>query len=152
LPEIDIVLQFFGRSKSQRPHLAPTRYRYGRQCSTVLLSKEVSMGMFDGLLGGIVGAGMVSVVTNIIEQHGGVQGVVSQFEKSGLGATVSSWVGTGPNQPISPDDVHKALGPDLLQQLSQKSGLSVQDLAQRLSQVLPQAVDKLTPEGQLPKP
>jgi uncharacterized protein YidB (DUF937 family) len=117
----------------------------------LIVREEVSMGMFDGLLGGIVGAGMVSVVTNIIEQHGGVQGVVSQFEKSGLGATVSSWVGTGPNQPISPDDVHKALGPDLLQQLSQRSGLSVQDLAQRLSQVLPQAVDKLTPEGELPK-
>ena len=48
-------------------------------------------------------------------------------------------------------DPHKALGPDLLQQLSQKSGVSVQDLAQRLSQVLPQAVDTLTPDGQLPK-
>ena len=109
------------------------------------------MGMFDGLLGGIVGAGMVSVVSNIIEKHGGLQGVVSEFEKNGLGATVKSWVGTGPNQPISAEEVHKALGPDLLQQLSQKSGLSVQDLAQRLSQVLPQAVDRLTPDGQLPK-
>ena len=109
------------------------------------------MGMFDGLLGGIVGAGMVSVVNNLIEKHGGLQGVVSQFEKSGLGATVNSWVGTGPNQPISEDEVHKALGPELLQQLSQRSGLSVQDLAQRLSQVLPQAVDTLTPDGRLPK-
>jgi uncharacterized protein YidB (DUF937 family) len=109
------------------------------------------MGMLDGLLGGIVGAGMVSVVTNIIEKHGGLQGVVSEFEKNGLGPTVKSWVGTGPNQAISPDDVHKALGPDLLQQLSAKSGLSVQDLAQRLSQVLPQAVDKLTPDGSIPK-
>ena len=58
------------------------------------------------LLGGIVGAGMVSVVNGILEQHGGLQGVVSEFEKNGLGATVKSWVGTGPNQPISPDDVH----------------------------------------------
>ena len=109
------------------------------------------MGMLDGLLGGIVGAGMVSVVNNIIERHGGLQGVVSEFEKNGLGATVKSWVDTGPNQPISPDEVHKALGPDLLQQLSEKSGLSVQDLAQRLSHVLPQAVDKLTPTGAIPK-
>ena len=60
------------------------------------------MGMLDGLLGGIVGAGMVSVVNNIIEKHGGLQGVVNEFEKSGLGATVKSWVGTGPNQAISP--------------------------------------------------
>ena len=109
------------------------------------------MGMFDGLLGGIVGAGMVSVMSDILEKHGGMQGVVSEFEKNGLGATVKSWVGTGPNQPISPDEVHKALGPDLLQQLSEKSGLSVQDLAQKLSQVLPQAVDKLTPDGSIPK-
>jgi uncharacterized protein YidB (DUF937 family) len=109
------------------------------------------MGMFDGLLGGIVGAGMVSVVNGILEQHGGVQGVVSEFEKNGLGATVQSWVGTGPNRTISPDEVHKVLGPDLLQQLSAKSGLSVQDLAQKLAQVLPQTVDKLTPDGAIPK-
>jgi len=109
------------------------------------------MGLFDGLLGGVVGAGMVSIVSGIIEKHGGVQGVVSEFEKSGLGETVKSWVGTGPNQAISPDDVHKALGPDLLRQLSEKSGLSVQDLAQKLSLILPEAVDKLTPGGAIPK-
>ena len=109
------------------------------------------MGVFDGLLGGIVGASMVSVVNGILEKHGGVQGVVGEFERNGLGATVKSWVGTGPNQPISPDEVRQALGPDLLQQLSEKSGLSVQDLTQKLSQVLPQAVDKLTPDGGIPK-
>ena len=109
------------------------------------------MGMLDGLLGGIVGAGMVSVVNNNIEKHGGLQGVVSEFERNGLGGTVKSWVGTGPNQPISSDEVQRALGPDLLQQLAQKSGLSVQDLSQKLSQVLPQAVDKMTPDGTLPK-
>jgi uncharacterized protein YidB (DUF937 family) len=107
--------------------------------------------MFDGLLGGIVGAGMVSVVNGIIEKHGGLQGVVSQFEQNGLGPTIKSWVGTGPNQPISPDQVHQALGSDLLQQLAAKSGLSVQDLAQKLAQVLPQAVDRLTPDGTIPK-
>jgi uncharacterized protein YidB (DUF937 family) len=110
------------------------------------------MGMFDGLLGGIVGAGMVSVVGGIIEKHGGVQGVVSEFEKNGLGATVQSWVGSGPNQTISQDDVHKVLGPELLQQLSEKSGLSVEELTQKLTHVLPKAVDTLTPNGTIPKP
>jgi uncharacterized protein YidB (DUF937 family) len=109
------------------------------------------MGLFDGVLGGIVGAGMVSVVNGVLEQHGGLQGVIGEFEKNGLGQTVKSWVGTGPNQPISPDDVHKVLGADLLQQLAAKSGVSVQELTQRLSQVLPEAVDKLTPNGALPK-
>ena len=109
------------------------------------------MGMLDGLLGGLVGAGMVSVVNDIIAKHGGLQGVVSEFEKNGLGPTVKSWVGTGPNQPISADEVHKALGPDLLQQLSAKSGLSLQELAEKLSQILPQAVDNLTPDGTIPR-
>lgn len=109
------------------------------------------MGMFDGLLGGIVGGSMVAVVNNILEQHGGVQGVVSEFERNGLGQTVRSWVSTGPNQSVSPDDLHRVLGPDLLQQLAAKSGLSVQELTQKLAQVLPQAVDGLTPNGTIPK-
>jgi uncharacterized protein YidB (DUF937 family) len=108
------------------------------------------MGMFDGLLGGIVGAGMVSVVNSVLEKHGGVQGVVNEFERNGLGPTVRSWVSTGPNQPVSPEDVQRALGPELLQQLSQKSGVSVQDLSRKLAEVLPQAVDKMTPNGTIP--
>lgn len=109
------------------------------------------MGMLDGVLGGIVGAGMVSVVNNILEEHGGLQGVVSEFERNGLGPTVRSWVSTGPNQPISPDDLHRVLGSDLLQQLAAKSGFSVEELTQKLSQVLPKAVDGLTPNGAVPK-
>src|SRR5262245_54956015 len=109
------------------------------------------MGMFDGLLGGVVGAGMVSVVNDILAKHGGVQGVVGEFEKNGLGPTVRSWVGTGSNEPISSGDVQRVLGPDLLQELSAKTGLSVQELAEKLSQVLPQAVDRMTPDGAIPK-
>ena len=109
------------------------------------------MGLFDGVVGGVVGAGMVSVVNNIIEKHGGVQGIVDEFEKNGLGTTVKSWVGTGPNEAVSAADVHRVIGPDLLQQLSAKSGLSVQDLAEKLAQVLPLAVDRLTPDGTIPK-
>ena len=109
------------------------------------------MGMLDGLLGGVVGAGMMSVVSDILAKHGGVQGVVNEFERNGLGPTVKSWVGTGPNESISPDQIQKVLGSDLLGQLSAKSGMSMQDLAQKLSQVLPQAVDKMTPDGVIPK-
>lgn len=108
------------------------------------------MGLFDGVLGGIVGAGMVSVVNSIVERHGGLQGVISQFQQNGLGPTVQSWVGTGPNQSISADQIQSALGPDLLRQLSEKSGLSVQDLSHKLAQVLPQAIDTMTPNGSVP--
>ena len=108
------------------------------------------MGMLDGLLGGIVGGGFASIVNDILERHGGLPGVVNEFQRQGFGPTVQSWVSTGPNQPISADQVHQVLGPDLLQQLAAKSGLPVQDLAAKLAQVLPQAVDKMTPDGTIP--
>lgn len=109
------------------------------------------MGLLDGLIGGVVGAGMTNAVNQILERHGGLQGVVSEFERNGFGPTVQSWVGTGANQPIPPDGINRVLGSDLLQQLAAKTGLSVQDLTQRLAQVLPDVVDKLTPNGVLPK-
>ena len=108
------------------------------------------MGLLDGLIGGAVGAGMAKVVSNLIEKHGGVQGLVQQFEQQGLGATVRSWVGTGPNQPISPDQIHQAPGAETIKDLAAKFGLSNDELAKRLASVLPQAVDHMTPGGTLP--
>jgi len=109
------------------------------------------MGIFDGVLGGVVGATMVSVLNNLIEQHGGVQGIVNQFEKQGFGETIKSWVGTGANQPISPDELHWVLGSAQLEALAAKAGISVPELTQRLAQLLPHAVDKVTPDGVVPK-
>src|SRR5580698_4824347 len=105
------------------------------------------MGMFDGLLGGVVGAEMATVVNGLIEKHGGIQGIVSQLEQQGLGGTVRSWVGTGANQPITADQVHQAFGSDTVKELAAKVGMSPEDLAAKLSQMLPQAIDKLTPGG-----
>ena len=110
------------------------------------------MGIFDGVLGGVVGATMVSVLNNVIEQHGGVQGVVDQFEKQGFGETVKSWVGTGANQPVSPDQLHQVLGSAQLQALATKAGLTVPELVKRLAQLLPEAIDKVTPNGVIPNP
>jgi uncharacterized protein YidB (DUF937 family) len=109
------------------------------------------MGFLSGVLGGVVGAEMLTVVEGVLDKHGGVAGVVSQFEKQGLGATVKSWVGTGPNQPISPDQVQQALGADSVSQLAAKAGVGVKDLLSKLSTALPQAIDKLTPSGTVPK-
>jgi len=105
------------------------------------------MGLFDGLLGGIVGAEMATVVNGLIEKHGGIQGIVAQLEQQGLGGTVRSWVGTGANLPISPDQVHQALGSDTVKQIAARLNMTPEDLAAKLSQVLPQAIDKLTPGG-----
>jgi uncharacterized protein YidB (DUF937 family) len=108
------------------------------------------MGMFDGVLGGIVGAEMATVVNGLIQKHGGVQGIVAQLEQQGLGGTVRSWVGSGANQPITPDQIHQAFGSDTITALAAKVGLSPDVLAAKLSQVLPQAIDKLTPAGAVP--
>lgn len=109
------------------------------------------MGLLDGLLGGAVGAEMVTVVNGLIEKHGGVQGIVAQLEQQGLGGTVRSWVGTGTNQPITADQIHQAFGSDTVNLLAAKVGLTPQDLAAKLSAILPQAIDKLTPGGAVPK-
>ena len=109
------------------------------------------MGMFDGILGGAVGAEMATVVNGLIEKHGGVQGIVAQLEQQGLGGTVRSWVGTGANQAITPDQIHQAFGSDIVRELAAKAGLSPDVLAAKLSQVLPTAIDKLTPAGAVPK-
>jgi len=108
------------------------------------------MGLFDGLLGGIVGAEMATVVNSLIQQHGGVAGLVSQFEQQGLGGVARSWVGTGANQPISAAQLAQVLGSGKLGELAAKAGLSPQELAQQLSQALPAAIDKLTPGGAVP--
>ncbi|HEV7614385.1 MAG TPA: YidB family protein [Steroidobacteraceae bacterium] len=105
------------------------------------------MGLFDGLLGGVVGAEMVTVVNGLIEKHGGIQGIIAQLEREGLGGTVRSWVGTGANLPISPDQIHQAFGSDTIKQLAARAGMTPEDLAAKLSQILPQAIDKLTPGG-----
>jgi uncharacterized protein YidB (DUF937 family) len=105
------------------------------------------MGLFDGILGGVVGAEMATVVNGLIEKHGGVQGIVAQLEQQGLGSTVRSWVGTGANQAITPDQIHQAFGSDAVKQIAARLNMTPEDLAAKLSQVLPQAIDKLTPGG-----
>jgi uncharacterized protein YidB (DUF937 family) len=109
------------------------------------------MSLFDGLLGGAVGAEVATAVNTLIEKHGGVQGIVAQLEQQGLGGTVRSWVEPGANQPISPDQVHQAFGADTIREVAAQVGLSPQDLAAKLSAFLPAAIDKLTPAGTVPK-
>src|SRR5579871_2554225 len=98
------------------------------------------MGLIDGLIGGAVGAEVATAVNSLIEKHGGVQGVISQFQKQGLGATVQSWIASGPNQSITPDQVHQVFGADTINSLAAKLGVPPQELATKLSTVLPQAV------------
>jgi uncharacterized protein YidB (DUF937 family) len=82
---------------------------------------------------------------------GGLNTLVQQFEQAGLGHMIQSWIGTGPNPPISPAQLQQVLGSGQLQALATKLGLSPEAVTSQLSQVLPHLVDGLTPNGQLPQ-
>ena len=81
---------------------------------------------------------------------GGLGDLLKQFQQNGQGETANSWVSPGPNKPISPNDLAKALGADQIDHLASQSGLSRDELLNGLSQYLPKVVDHLTPEGRLP--
>ncbi len=80
----------------------------------------------------------------------GLGELAEQFKTSGLGDAASSWIGTGANAPISEQQMEQALGPDLIDGLVRQTGLTRDDLLARLAKVLPEAVDRLTPDGKLP--
>jgi uncharacterized protein YidB (DUF937 family) len=81
---------------------------------------------------------------------GGLGGLLKQFQQAGLGEVVDSWINTGPNKTVAPGKIAEALGPEVIDTLSQRTGLPRDQVVAILSQVLPQAVDQLTPEGRLP--
>jgi uncharacterized protein YidB (DUF937 family) len=81
---------------------------------------------------------------------GGLGELVEQFTKGGEGKTAESWIGKGENAPITESQMEKTLGSDLIDSLVKQTGLSREELLSRLAKTLPEAVDKLTPDGQLP--
>ena len=81
---------------------------------------------------------------------GGLRDLVDRFRRNGQAQAADSWVKTGPNHPLGPDQLEQAIGSDALNTLSQQTGLSREELLARLSRDLPAAVDKFTPDGRLP--
>ena len=93
-----------------------------------------------------------STAGSIIDKarKGGLGELVDHFTKSGEGKTAESWIGKGPNAPITDTQMEKTLGPDLIDTLVKQTGLSREELLARLSKTLPETVDKLTPDGRVP--
>ena len=83
---------------------------------------------------------------------GGFDQLLDSFSRAGQGDLADSWVGTGQNRPVTPHQLEQALGDDTIENLSRRTGLSRDELLRQLSQHLPNAVDRLTPRGQRPKP
>lgn len=131
------------------------------------------MGLLDSILGSVLGGGaaqgqnsgqaaLINAVIQMIANKGagggaggGLGALVGALTQGGLGNVASSWVGTGQNMPVSPDQLQSALGGGgaggILAQLAQQAGMSNGDAASGLSQILPGLVDKLTPDGQVPQ-
>lgn len=122
------------------------------------------VGMMAGGQGGAGGGGqaaLIQAVISLLAQQGGgggasgglggLAGLVQQFQQGGLGDVVGSWISTGQNLPISAEQLQSVLGGNsALAGLAQQAGVSQGDLMGQLSQLLPQVVDQLTPDGQLP--
>lgn len=124
------------------------------------------MGLFDQLagqaldaLGGKAGAAeqggghaeLLSAVMALINQHGGVAGLLQKFQESGLGAQVASWIGSGANAVLSSEQLKSVLGADAIAQLAQHAGVAPDTASTSLAALLPQVIDHLTPNGQLPE-
>ena len=104
-----------------------------------------AQGGLLGKLGGLLSGASASSVLS-----GGLGDLIERFKQSGQGQMADSWVKTGPNQQLAPQQLEQAIVPDVLNTLSQQTGLSREELLSRLTQVLPDAVDKFTPDGRLP--
>jgi uncharacterized protein YidB (DUF937 family) len=94
---------------------------------------------------------VLTTLLNAVNNHpGGVAGLVEAFQQRGLGGVVSSWVGTGANQPVSPQQVQSALGDQQVEDIASKLGVSKEDASSHIAQWLPAVIDHLTPNGQVP--
>ena len=118
------------------------------------------MGLMDQLgqaVGGAMGGQsaqnpLLQALTGLLGQNsggGGLAGIVQAFQKNGLGDIVNSWVSTGQNLPITPDQIKQGLGSDFLSQLAGKAGVSPDAASTQLSSLLPGVIDKVTPNGKI---
>ncbi len=92
---------------------------------------------------------LVGGVIDVLKNKG-VGGILQDFKTKGLGELAESWVGTGENKLISPEQIKQVLGSEKLQQLAQKAGVSEENASKFLGQILPGIIDKLTPQGKVP--
>ena len=93
----------------------------------------------------------IRVLLNPNGPSGGLPGLLEMFKSKGLGHIIESWIGMGPNKPISAGQVKKGLGPDLLEQIAGAVGLSKGAASKQLATYLPNIINKLTPKGEIPK-
>jgi uncharacterized protein YidB (DUF937 family) len=128
----------------------------GRGGSAMLMQIVAAMlanrggGAGGGGLGSVLGSALGGGAGASSGMGGGLGGLLEQLQRAGLGEQVNSWIGTGPNEPVSPEQVGGVLGDDMLGEMQQRTGMDRGDILGQLSQMLPQMVDRSTPEGRVP--
>ena len=118
------------------------------------------MGMLDGLIGnaigGMLGHGgqaqspLLQVALQLLQQNGGVEGLLDKFRQGGYADQAQSWQSTGENLPVSGGALQEVLGSGAIGQIAQQLGMSHGETAGGLAQVLPQLIDQFTPNGEVP--
>lgn len=114
------------------------------------------MGILDSITGKVLGRkdtqnSVLNSVMSLIgnQQSGGLAGLVQQFSGKGLGDIINSWVSTGKNLPITTEQIQQALGDKTISKIASQAGISAEEVTSHLTNLLPQVVDKLTPDGQI---
>jgi len=142
------LLAYKGIKHFRGPALAPGPNPSRLPGGTIDASAPNGGGLGDllkGGLGGLLGGGAAGSILS-----GGLGGLLKQFQQNGQGQAANSWVGSGPNQDISPSDLAKSIGAEEIDALAHHTGMSRDELLSRLSKELPAAIDELTPDGRLP--
>ena len=113
----------------------------------------IAEGVLDKISGGSAQNPLIETVLSLISnpETGGLQGMLETFKSKGLGEIISSWIGTGENQAISKDQILETLGKDQIQKIAEKVGISQEEASGGLASLLPEIIDKVTPNGKLPE-
>lgn len=117
------------------------------------------MGLFDDVMGmaGQFAAGgnnpqaqVMQTLAGMLSHGGGLTGLVQAFEQSGLSSQMASWIGTGQNLPVTAQQIMQVLGQGKISELASQAGVGHEDIAGLIAKVLPQLIDKATPNGAIP--
>ena len=123
-----------------------------------LMGGKGGSGGLDDVIGGLTGRGggggsgmsaLLPVLAGLLAS-GGLSKVMGGLKANGLSSQADSWVGTGPNQPVDGKAVEQALGPEQIREVAKQLGVSESQAADAVAQALPEVVDKVSPDGQLP--
>jgi uncharacterized protein YidB (DUF937 family) len=122
-----------------------------------VLSGNQTEDPLGSVLGGLAGGSraqsgnlLLQVLLSLLQQNGGLEGVLGKFRQGGLGQQADSWVSTGQNMNISASELQQIFGSSTLRELASQLGMPEQQAGSTMAQVLPELINRLTPQGQVP--